>query len=712
MPSCIRLKNIRVNNLDIRELNLELGKFHVFAGPSGSGKSSLAFDVLYAAADAKGQARGVSRIYRKSGNSYEISGLPSSVIGIEQQLTSHGAPESVAWHVGLVAWPYQSAESSPCPRCGGRGYIRDIDPDRVVRDPKKHVTAGALTPAVKKSVGIDSAHWKRYCDLHRIRPQTPWANLPKSAHDDILWKGSSFFDPVIPTLRGMLNKPPAGEMTQEMAFYTASPKCPECHGWGVTGPLPLDEAEFTLGDVKDRGGWFSQWVRLLGLQGVPLRAPLFCQSSAMVRKLRFLAALQDLPPQSLVIFDEPAAGMTHEEATKMAEVLREVQKEGHTVIAVEHMQDVVCAADIVTQFGPGSGAEGGKILSSAPFCYKTVARRPMPKRVDAALKENGRNLQAHFGSWFGFTDFRIEIPLLRFSCVCGPSGSGKTAYLEASYAACDKTPVAWQGRVGLKERNGNEGVRRPHKVTPDPIGLHAGSTPATYTKLWDKMRELFAALPESKKKRLNKAHFSFNTKEGQCPRCKGRGFLSDDSVHYLECSQCQGTRFLDKILDLKYKNASIADVNMMTMRNAARLLDQEKAIYGHIVHFMDVALEYLVMGQPSNTLSGGENLRVKIVDLLSCRLGDRSLYIMDNPCRGVGSEATAKLIKTFHKLAKSHTVLIAENDPAVVGHADWLIILGTPIIQPDGSRMLHTRYVGPPWLCPSSLWAELSPEVR
>lgn len=714
MAACIIVRKVRVNNLDIQELSLEIGKLHVFCGPSGSGKSSLSFDVLYAAADAKGEAHGISRVYRRPEATYSVEGLPHCVIGIEQQLTPGTFIESVAWHVGLVDALASRPGSGFCSTCGGKGYVRDIDPERVIRDANKRMTAGALSPAVKTCIGLDLPRWKHWCEAHGIDERLAWSKLSDALRHELLFADPKYFRPVIPALREELHRTPTGDLAEELPYYTACPPCSTCHGWGTPGAARHRTKSPTLGELAVGNEALRDWIILLELGDVPVLEPMFRQSSATARKLRFLEALRRLAPHSLVIFDEPAAGMTHLEAVHMAHVLRNIQARGHTVIAVDHMEEIILAADVATVLGPGSGEKGGKVVKQcSPDKLRLPAvRAPRPTRAKIEAGESGKRLQAAFSSWYGFMGFTVDIPLLRFVCVCGPSGSGKTSFLDACHAATDKSPVAWQGRVLLDDRKGNDAVRRPHKVTPDAIGLHSGSTPATYTGLWDKVRIEFAALPDARRHRLGKGHFSFNSRDGQCLRCLGRGYLTSDGVHFEECPACHSTRFKAAVLTAQYKNKSIAQVNAMTMLQASELFRASAGLKEHLRHFHGVGLEYLVLGQPSNTLSGGENLRVKIVDLLSRKLGERSLYIMDNPCRGIGPEATGLLVETFKRLAQKHTVLVAENSPAVAARADWIVLLGRPHVSSGGTRTLNIRYSGPPSQCPDKTWNDFAPAIR
>lgn len=764
MSESIICRNIKVNNLDIKELRLASGKLHVFCGPSGSGKSSLAFDVLYSEADALGIARGVSRIFRKSERCGAVTGFPDAVIGIEQQLTHRNLVESVAWNIGLV----HKDSLNLCPHCGGKGYVRGIDADRLIRDPESSPTQKAFSPDVKKQAGLDRNKWTRLCQLvPGTDPDMPWKYLPVAARQLILYGSPDpalKFSGIVPALEKIQNAAPGGTLAQELAFYISTPRCTVCGGSGSTasGTSGKATSEKVLGDHP----WTPHdrlWLDRLELADLPVYAPLFHLSSSIARKLRLFGALCTLGPgeQGLVILDEPAAGMTSPEARQIGEILVALRDEGHTVIAVEHRAEVASLADVVTGFGRGSGIEGGKIIFQGkwdgylaeletvrtgnsrqwsppvgieraagaaraansirivrPATENAVKARgaraasiakaakfskaaskaditPEPVQIAGTAKRQSRRsqkqqwLEGRFSSWYGFENLAIRIPLNKLVCVTGPGGSGKTAYVDAAFAICDKTPIAWQGRTHLQERSGQDYVRRPYRVDAQPIGLSPASTPATYTKFWDRIREIYAALPESRKARLDKSCFSFNTGKGKCPHCSGRGYLTDDERHFFPCPVCDGGRFKECVLRPKFRGKNIAEINAMTFRQVQKFLQQAedtKLIHGalgRLEQFFAVMLEYLVLGQPSNTLSGGENLRVKVVNLLSARVGERSLYIMDNPCRGIGDDAVRCLLKTLRSLTPRYSILVAENEPDFVCHADYIIELG----EPKGSRL-------------------------
>ena len=729
-----------MNNLQGVQLELTMGQFVVFVGPSGSGKSSLAFDVLYSEADRLGKARGLHQVFRRQEPRYEVSGLPEQTIGIEQQLVEKTMFETAGWGSGFLwqAHRYATVEEAgekACRRCGGRGFVRDIDKGRLVRDPLKSVTHGAFTPAVKAAAGLDARKWERFCEAEGIAPATPWEQLPAAMKTRILEKDSDGgFQGLLSALRDFLlsGSPPVPKaLVEEFDFYLTNTLCPVCDGYGFpdNGKATVGTKD-TLGSLVKRGlvvlaGKEQRWFEELGLPDIPVRHPLFQMSSSEARRLRFFTCLRGLNQPSLVIFDEPAAGLLSFEARRLGELFRSISASGHAVLVIDHTEEIIRAAERVIEFGPGAGVLGGKVVNiCTPIDFfkhhpKLSGQKGGPSPADPgpkALRQEGRRrgtprnvpdqrLQSEFSTWCGFGDFQVDIPLGKLVCICGPSGSGKSVYLRAALSTCDKTPHGWQGRATLRERKGCDKMRRSYLITPEAIGKHSGSTPATYIGLWDKIRDCYADLPEAKRARLKKSHFSFNTTDGRCPKCLGNGYLPLGEEHFLECPECRGQRFrMDRVAKVRHHGRDIAEANQLTVSEARQFFSRETSITHYLEFLSDTALDYLVLGQPSNTLSGGEAQRIKVAANLCKRLGDRSVYILDNPFRGIGVQAIPRLYEALRKLvSKNNTVIIAENHDWVASRADWVVILGRPGMS-KGQRRQNFLYQGPPTASLEKLW--------
>lgn len=746
----IMVSDASVNNLKSVRISFEQGKFYVLTGPSGSGKSSLAFDVLYAEADKLGLASGLHRVFRQEHPRYNVQGLTSRVVGIEQQILHQTMIESVGWYTGFT---HEALGSGPevCSCCKGFGYNRDISLDRLIRNPDKPLTSGAFTPPVKTLMGLNSASWNRYCSRTGIVPSTPWRKLPKNIQETILLGGAKEFRGAIAALRevvkdGLSSLPKRLHrlLGEEIEFYVTNTICTACNAYGFVkikaGILDHDE---TLGSLVRKGlvklsPKERQWFTDLNLEDLTVRNPIFNLSTTQARQLRFFTNIRGLDGPALIIFDEPAAGLLPWEARKMAALFKDIRSCGHTVLVMEHSHEIIETADIVVAFGPGAGTDGGNIIFEGPSSeylkshfnkmqatsfIKTstqLVRENAVSSVIASPRQKGRSnssrisitphvvhfLEGRFRHWLNFTDFDVKIPLGKLVCISGPSGSGKSAYLKAIFASCDKTPTAWQGRVELADRKGFERIRRPYLITPEAIGKHTGSTPATYIGLWDRIRDFFSQLPEAKRYHLSKSFFSFNTEEGRCKRCLGHGFITDNGIRFTECPLCHGSRFKSRATSVAFRGHDIAQVNSFTVSEALSIFKGHDTITHYLEFLESTALEYLVLGQPSNSLSGGESQRIKVAAKLCRRLGDRSLYILDNPCRGIGVKNVTSLFAALQGLvAKNNTVLIAENTRDVACNCDWLIVIDTPKMK-DGRIILNVIYEGPGKSCPSSLWKD------
>jgi excinuclease ABC subunit A len=718
----IYVKNASANNLKNVSVTLEPNHFYVFAGPSGSGKSSLAFDVLYTEAERLGKARGLKNVFRQRTSQHQVENLPEMTIGVEQQIESYLQTASIGWYSGLlnqIVTQNKNQEKKNdlwCPSCHGHGYIRSIDPKRVVRNDCKPVTKGAFTPAVKKVAGFDTKWWKPFCADHHLEPDTPFNQLPEAIQELLLkGNGKDFqgFERGLLDLIGADSLPK--QLREEFPYYVNRIPCENCEGLGISEPSLQGGIRDTLENLVKSGviklaDYEKAWLYKLELASLRMDYPVFKLSTMQARRLRFFCNIIGLSQHSLIIFDEPCAGLSLVESRQMGDLFIELARRGHTMLAIEHSPALIAMADRVVAFGPGSGNEGGAIVyqgTPKPYLEKlhNFSKESQPDQSTKKSEATQRFLQATFTEWFSFSPFEFNIPVGQLVCVCGPSGSGKSAFLEAVFATCDKTPVAWQARLKIKERKGEDYIRRPHKITSEPIGKHPGSTPATFLGVWDNIRKFFAQLPTSKKQGLDQGHFSFNSVKGRCQKCLGHGYLMNDG--YDICQTCHGTRYKNDILSVSYQKYTVANINTLTVKQTTELFHDESTIVKYLSFLEYVGLDYLVLGQPSNSLSGGEAQRIKIASQLCKRLGDRSFYILDVPSRGLDNTTLLKLYQALRILVeKNNSVLIAENNPELAIRSDWLIMLGLPKSVHSNVQM-EIRYSGPTDKCPPLIWREI-----
>lgn len=723
MKNRIRIRNANVNNLKKVNLDIAYGAMTILVGPSGSGKSSLAFDVLYAAAASLGKASGVYKFFRKGTNEFTVEGLPAKTIGIEQQLYTESPIASIGYFSGFLTEllnniSYDNQAAKVCPVCNGKGYLKDIAPERIVKNSTSSVTRGAFTPAVKKLVKLNKDSWRKFCSKHNCDANMEWQNLSQNIRDKVLYEGSEYFNAIIPAMQQHLlsqGNSHIRDLNEELPFYICNKSCSMCDGTGILLKFKYCKDEFTFeklinNKLIEMEPLKYRWMKLLKLEVLNIFSPIFNLCGSEMRNLRLFMALNGLKNKSLIIVDEPTAGLLPKEAAKIADLLLDLKQRGHAVVVVEHRQELIQFADKVIAFGPGSGIKGGNVVfeGSVQEYFKSVADTKKNGSLISCPDSNNKlekkslnikYLHGLFREWRCFNNFEINIPIGKWTCICGPVGSGKTTYLNAIFAVCDKTPTAWQDRSTLINRNHHEAIRRPHIVTPDPIGLHPGSTPATYIGLWDRIRDLYAEISKNNRYRFTKSHFSFNNKEGQCPTCDGYGF-NKSNEGYVLCPVCKGTRYRKEILKVLYRGKNIADTNNLDVQQALQVFQGKEGISRYLECLSALLLEYLILGQPSNSLSGGESQRIKIAVELAKRYGNRTLYLLDNPCRGVGDSAAIALGEVFKQLLNlGNTVVIAENNPDIARQADWVIFLGE---KKDKAPTI--LYEGPGNRCPGKYW--------
>jgi len=365
----------------------------------------------------------------------------------------------------------------------------------------------------------------------------------------------------------------------------------------------------------------------------------------------------------LLIVDEPCAGFIHEERQMILKILRKLVNDGVSVIVVEHNKDIIANADYVIEFGPQSGSKGGKVIfegnitefkkvktPTSIYAFTDLAEKVNYKREP---NEKAKRMQKNTLSIKGITknnlkNFTISFPLGSLVCVSGKSGTGKSTLLEVVYGALFKGKNAWKLRTGFKNIEGKTNVRRSYLVDQKPFSPIPTSTPATYLGIWDVIRSVYVNLPESKRLKLKKSHFSFNTKEGK-----------------------EKKEIVSKI---KYKNISIVDLLGVTIDNAVEIFNDFSLVKRKLGFLQEAGLGYLTLGQRSNTLSGGEAQRVKLAKILSKKLGDRCIYILDTPSKGLHLSDLPMLVKVFQKIIdKNNTVLISENREELINNSDFVI---------------------------------------
>jgi excinuclease ABC subunit A len=631
-----------------------------------------------------------------------------------------------------------NSPAGACAACGGLGTRHVFDEARIVPDPDRSLAGGAIEPwrrgsyyrgvlaAVAAHLGVDL--------------ETPWRRLPKRAREAILHglgdekvpmelprrgRGRSQrlkrrFDGVL----GELERRAAslGEDAAEVAAWRSPAPCPECQGTrlrpearavrlGVRSlpelcRLPIDEAERALADLElpperravadrvlreiaDR----LRFLRDVGLGYLTLDRPSATLSGGEGQRIRLATQVGASLMGVLYILDEPSIGLHARDHARLLGSLERLRDIGNTVVVVEHDEATIRAADHVIDMGPGAGIHGGEVVAegtpaeimgdprSLTGAYLS-GRRAIP--VPAQRRPPGeRTLVASGCREHNLRDVTLRLPLGLFVVVTGVSGSGKSSLVNDTLArALAARLYGAKEPPGRFERlEGLEHVDKVIEVDQSPIGRTPRSNPVTYTGAFDGIRRLFSQVPEARMRGYAPGRFSFNVKGGRCESCQGDGLLRVE-MHFLPdlfvtCEVCRGRRYNRETLEIRYKGKSIADVLEMTVEEAVGFLENVPSVRRPLETLHEVGLDYLHLGQPATTLSGGEAQRIKLARELARRATGRTLYLLDEPTTGLHFADVERLLRVLQRLVElGNTVVVIEHQLDVVKTADWVIDLG------------------------------------
>jgi len=427
-------------------------------------------------------------------------------------------------------------------------------------------------------------------------------------------------------------------------------------------------------------------AKQLRLSSVEMNKYICDMSLGEYNKCRFMKLIINSDAE-LFIVDELAAGLSHSEALETANVLKRLVSLGLSVIAVDHSIPLISSSDFIVELGPFAGESGGKIMFSG-----TIAKFKKTKSWETMNKARNEKLNIELGSkkllkinnvnFHSFSKLDITVPLGGVVSICGGTGSGKSSMLDIIFRACDKSSNAWENKEGIDgETTGKNYIRRPYIIDQNPIGNNSMSTPATYARIMDGLRNMYLETAQNQKAQFSLSDFSYNT-AGKCPECKGGGYTdieTGEEIIQIPCPECKGARYNKRILTVKESGFSIGELLMLSCDHVHKLYSGKgkgKSIAQKIGFINEVGLSYLTLGQPSTTLSGGESQRIKITKELAKKLGDRCLFILDSPAKGLHIEDMANVLRVLKKLvSKNNSVIIGENHPFFVGNSDWIIYL-------------------------------------
>ena len=629
-----------------------------------------------------------------------------------------------------------------CKKCTGLGVFMKIDPDLIIPDKRLSIKKGGLKASGWAMEGstIAAMYMQGLAEHYHFSLDTPIGELPKEIVDILLYgtKGekiklrrqseygsgtySAPFEGIINNLERRFRETSSSWIKEEIETYMSAVPCDECHGQrlspeslavtvgginistlcdkSVTEALEfVDSLELTdrekmiaapiLKEIKSRLGFLQS----VGLEYLTLSRASGTLSGGESQRIRLATQIGSSLMGVLYILDEPSIGLHQRDNHKLLNTLKRLRDLGNTVIVVEHDEDTMRESDFLVDIGPGAGVHGGKVVFAGPpkeieACEESLTGQYLSGRRKVEIPEkrrqgNGKFLEVRGAQQNNLQNVNVKIPLGEFVCVTGVSGSGKSSLInEILYkklAAELNRAHAHPGKH--KEILGLEHLDKVIQIDQSPIGRTPRSNPATYTGLFNDIRELFASTQDAKMRGFTASRFSFNVKGGRCEACQGDGIIRIE-MHflpdvYVPCDVCKGHRYNRETLEVKYKGKSIYDVLEMTVEEALDFFRDIPKLARKLQTIYDVGLGYVKVGQPATTLSGGEAQRVKLATELSKRSTGRTIYILDEPTTGLHIADVHKLIDVLQRLVDGgNTVVVIEHNLDLIKTADHIIDLG------------------------------------
>ena len=630
-----------------------------------------------------------------------------------------------------------------CPVCTGLGTQLVADPDLIIPDWDKSILDGAIQSSGWNNLRDDSIarmYFEALAKKYHFSLTVPIRELPQEALDVILYgtKGENLtiyyerangrgtlerpFEGIVNNVERRLQETQSDAMRKELESCMSERPCPKCRGKRLTDvslavtvggmsimdfcAMPVSEelefmnhltltgnmaviAEQILREIRSR----LEFLQAVGLRYLTLSRSAATLSGGESQRIRLATQIGSSLMGVLYILDEPSIGLHQRDNDKLLDTLRHLRDLGNTVLVVEHDEDTMRAADYIVDVGPGAGIHGGEIVAAGSVDDLIAEPRSITGQYLSGKKKipvpaerrtgNGNFLRVYGAAENNLKNIDVEIPLGTFTCVTGVSGSGKSSLVnEIIHKKLASALNHARMRPGkFRAIEGLEHLDKVVAIDQSPIGRMPSSNPATYTNLFNDIRDLFASTSDARARGYGPGRFSFNTKGGRCEACAGNGlvkiemhFLADV---YVPCEVCRGKRYNRETLEVLYKGKSIADVLDMTAEEALSFFDNLPKIRNRIQTLVDVGLGYIKLGQSSTTLSGGEAQRVKLATELSKRSTGRTFYILDEPTTGLHMADVHKLIEVLQKLVDAgNTVLVIEHNLDVIKVADHLIDLG------------------------------------
>jgi len=627
-----------------------------------------------------------------------------------------------------------------CPACTGLGANLTVDIDLLLPDRSLSLAKGGIAPWAKST----SSYYPKMMEAVALNlgfgmdtplqelNESQWKGLLYGTETPIRFQYQNIFDQpktyhtnfegLVPLFERRHRESTSDMVRVEIEGYMSERPCPTCQGKRLkpealavkVGGISIDDltrlpitetinflnkliltpkeetiAHQILKEIRERLGFLIN----VGLDYLTLGRAAGSLSGGEAQRIRLATQIGSSLMGVLYVLDEPSIGLHQRDNARLLSTLKRLRDLGNTLIVVEHDEDTMMAADHIIDIGPGAGAHGGEVVAEGTIEEIKANRESITGQYLSGAKQipvpekrrqpNGKWLEVFGARENNLKDVHVRIPLGLFTCVTGVSGSGKSTLVnEIIYKGLASKLNGARQRAGAHDRlEGLEHLDKVIDIDQSPIGRTPRSNPATYTGVFDFIRELFSITPEAKMRGYKPGRFSFNVKGGRCEACRGDGIIKIE-MHflpdvYVPCEVCEGKRYNRETLEVRYKGKSIAQVLEMTVDEAVEFFQAVPKIYRKFQTMQDVGLGYIRLGQPATTLSGGEAQRIKLATELSRRSTGKTIYILDEPTTGLHTADIDKLLQVLHRLVDAgDTVLVIEHNLDVIKTADWLVDLG------------------------------------
>lgn len=631
-----------------------------------------------------------------------------------------------------------------CRKCKGLGRINMIDEEKIIPKPELSIYDGGIAPLGKFKKSLVFWQIAAICKLYGADIKTPIKDLPREALDDIL-NGTDVrlqlenetmatgridvgYDGLVKYIEMQRSEDAGSEANKWSNQFFSEAECPECHGQrlnkislhffidgkNIAEVASMDIAElyeWTIGledkidparkevaveilkEIRSR----LKFLLDVGLDYLSLNRASSSLSGGESQRIRLATQIGSQLVNVLYILDEPSIGLHQRDNERLINSLKTLRDAGNSIIVVEHDKDIMKESDWIVDIGPGAGVHGGEVVFEGTPAEMATSGTLTAQYLNGdrqieipghRREGSGEEIVIRGATGHNLKNVDLHLPLGKFVCIAGVSGSGKSSLINGTLQPIlsQKLYRSLQAPLPYKSVEGLENIDKVVTVDQSPLGRSPRSNPATYTGVFSDIRKLFVELPESKIRGYKPGRFSFNVAGGRCEVCKGNGYRTIE-MNFLPdvlvpCEECHGKRYNRETLEVRYKGKSISDVLEMTVNEAVDFFANVPVILRKIKVLQEIGLGYIRLGQPSSTLSGGENQRVKLATELSKRATGKTLFLLDEPTTGLHFEDIRVLLKVINRLVEvGNTVVVIEHNLDIVKSADYVIDMG-----PEGGR--------------------------